>query len=62
MLMAAEGTEAANSAPVKQYFNSLTGFLGWKNKGLLIAGGVMAVGDIKGHSSLSEAEKMGSSI
>lgn len=62
MLMAAEGTGAANSAPIEQYFNSLTGFLGWKNRGLLIAGGVMAVGDIKGHPSLSEAEKLGNSI
>ena len=62
MLMAAEGTSENNSKPVKQYFNSLLEHMGWSNKGLIIAGGVLSPGDIKGHSSLEEAQNLGASI
>ena len=62
MLMAAEGTSKGNSKPVEQYFNSLLKHMGWTNKGLIIAGGVFKIGDIKGHPSLEEAEKLGASL
>lgn len=62
MLMVAEGNSEANSAPVKDYYASLLSHLGWKDLGMVIAGGVMSVGEIAGHPALDEAERLGASI
>lgn len=62
MLMAAEGDSESNFAPVKDFYASLLGHLGWKDLGMVLAGGVMAPGDIAGHPALEEAEALGASI
>lgn len=62
MLMAAEGNSKSNNEPVEAYYNSLLKHLGWNNRGLLIAGGVTAIGDIKDHTSLERVKDLGISI
>ncbi len=62
MLMASEGNSESNSKPVIDYYVSLIKRLGWKNLGYIIAGGVMKVGDIKGHKALDEARELGASL
>jgi len=62
LLMAAEGNSPENSAPVLNYCASLFGFLGWRNFGAVVAGGVLKLGDIAGHPALLEARALGGSI
>ena len=62
MLMASEGNSDSNSKPVIDYYESLLKHMGWKNLGRIIAGGVMKVGDIKGHKALDEARELGASL
>ena len=62
LLMAAEGNSPENNAPVLNYYHSLLNFLGWKDCGSVIAGGVLKIGDIKNHVALTEAYKLGQSI
>mgnify|MGYP005762868577 FL=1 len=63
LLMASEGDSEDNFAPVKNSFESLLQHLGWKNAGVVYAGGNMNVGDIlsKPHQ-LQAARQLGSSI
>ncbi len=62
LIMAAEGNTADNWEPVLQNYRTLLKFLEWKNCGEILAGGVMNVGDIKGHFALDEAYKAGKAI
>lgn len=63
MLMAAEGNDENNSKPVIEYYHYLLNYLGWKDLGYLIAGGVFNVGDIKDKKELlNKAFEMGKSI
>lgn len=62
MLMASEGDSKSNAEPVINYYESLLKHMGWKDLGHIIAGGVMKIGDIKGHKALAEAEKLGASL
>lgn len=62
MLMAAEGASEDNFAPVVSYYESLLKHMQWNDLGMIKAGGVFAVGDIKGHKALGEAEALGKSI
>ena len=62
MLMAAEGDTRDNFEPVVHYYHALLKHLGWTNLGEVYAGGVVYVGDIKGHSALKEARDLGVSI
>lgn len=62
MLMAAEGDTKDNFEPIKHYYHSLLKHLGWKNLGEIYAGGVMSIGDIKGHPALEEVRKLALSI
>ena len=63
MLMAAEGNNDNNSKPVIEYYQSLLNYLGWKDLGYLIAGGVFNIGDIKGEEKfLHKAFEMGKAI
>lgn len=62
MLMAAEGDSKANAEPVVHYYHSLLEQLGWHDLGHIIAGGVLKIGDIKGHRALAEAEALGASL
>lgn len=62
LLMASEGDGDDNSKPVIDYYEALLKHMNWKNLGYIIAGGVLKIGDIKGHSALNEAIKLGSSL
>ena len=62
MLMAAEGASEDNFAPVVSYYESLLKHMQWNDLGMIKAGGVFAVGDIKGHKALGEAGALGKSI
>ena len=46
LLMAAEGNTESNFAPVRAFYEGLTSHLGWKNIGVVYAGGNMDIGDI----------------
>lgn len=59
MLLAAEGDTADNYKPMVDYYETLLGFLGWQNKGMVLAGGVYEVGDIAGMPALDEARQLG---
>ena len=62
MLMAAEGNSKSNSEPVIHYYESLLKQMEWQDLGHVIAGGVLKVGDIKGHKALAEAKALGASL
>lgn len=62
LIMAAEGNSKDNWEPVLQNYHALLKFLDWKNCGEILAGGVMNVGDIKGHFVLDTAYKAGKAI
>ena len=60
LLMAAEGADADNFAPVKAFYEGLTSNLGWKNLGIVYAGGNMDAGAIlKKPEQIREAENLG---
>ena len=60
--MAAEDDSPGNWKPVLDYYHTLLGQLGWTDRGMVLAGGVMRIGDIKGHPSLDAARKLGASL
>lgn len=63
LLMASEGNTESNFAPVRAFYEGLTSHLGWKNIGVVYAGGNMETGDILNKpQQLEEAEKLGKSI
>lgn len=64
MLMAAEGDEndEGNVEPARHYWRSLLRNLGWKDLGMVLAGGVLNIGDIKGHAALERAKLLGRSL
>ena len=57
LLMAAEGDTEENFAPVRAYYKALLDCLGWKDAGIVYAGGNMAVGDIQAHPEQLEAAR-----
>ncbi|MBU3214702.1 flavodoxin family protein [Clostridium estertheticum] len=59
LLMAAEGYGFEETV---YYYKSLMKHLNWNDLGQVLAGGVMAVGDIKGKSVLEEARNLGVTI
>ncbi len=63
LLMAAEGDTESNFAPVKAFYEGLISNLGWKNIGIVYAGGNMDIGDILNKKDqLEEAKNLGISI
>lgn len=63
LLMSAEGNTEENFAPVRAFYEGLTSHLGWKNLGIVYAGGNMNVGDILSkQNQLKEAKELGRSI
>lgn len=61
--MAAEGSTESNFAPVRAFYEGLISHLGWKNIGIVYAGGNMEAGDILSKpEQLEEAEKLGSAL
>ncbi|SBV93784.1 NADPH-dependent FMN reductase [uncultured delta proteobacterium] len=62
LLMCAEDTDMnAFNGPVATY-NSILGYLGWQDRGMLLVPGVNAKGDILKTDALALAEKMGSEM
>lgn len=59
LLMAAEGD---GFDEVVNYYDNLMRHLGWTDRRKVLCGGVMAVGDIKGHGDLDEARELGRSM
>lgn len=60
LLMAAEGVDEDNFAPVRALYEGLTARMGWKSLGTVYAGGNMDVGDIQKHpEQFQEAEDLG---
>ena len=59
LLMAAEGDDFSD---VESYYDNLMRHLGWTDRGRVLCGGVMAVGDISGHEDLDEARALGASM
>lgn len=53
--MAVEGADKENFEPLEQYDHSLLRHPDRKDAGMMLAGGVLAVGDIQGQSTLMEA-------
>ena len=56
LIMAAEGHEFDDAL---NYYKNLMKHLNWKDLGQVLAGGVMKVGDIKGHKELIDAYELG---
>jgi len=62
-LMASEGNTSDNFTPVKAFYEGLISHLGWKNLGIVHAGGNMNIGDILNKpEQLKQAEDLGKSI
>ncbi len=59
LLMAAEG-HGFNDA--LSYYKSLIKYLGWKDLGNVLAGGVMKVGDVHGHKEMKDAYELGKAV
>ena len=59
MLMAAAGDGFEES---EHWYDRLMGHLGWTDRGKVLAGGVMEVGDIAGHEALARAEALGRTV
>ena len=63
LLMAAEGDTEENFAPVRAYYKALLDCLGWKDAGIVYAGGNMAAGDIEAHpEQLEAARQLGAAL
>ena len=59
LLMAAEGYGFDDALT---YYQNLMKHLGWTERGHVLAGGVMKVGDIKGHKELAQAYELGKAV
>ena len=62
LIMAAEGNSADNWKPVLDYYHALLGFLGWKDLGQVLAGGVFEAGAVAGQPVLQEAFRIGAAL
>lgn len=63
LLMAAEGASEENFAPVRHFYEALVKNMGWRDVGIVYAGGNFGAGDIRDRpEQLEEAEKLGLSI
>ena len=62
LLMAAEGNSADNWKPVLEYYRALLGFLGWKDRGQVLAGGVLEAGAVAGKPVLQQAFDLGAAL
>lgn len=63
LLMAAGGSSESNFAPMRQMYRVMTANMGWKDRGLVYAGGNGGPGDIlKNPRQLEQARKLGASL
>ena len=62
LLMAAEGDTLDNWKPALDYYESLLRFLGWRDLGRVLAGGVLEAGAVAGKPVLEEVRKLGTAL
>lgn len=62
LLMVAGDDSESNWKPVRDYYQAFLKNLGWTDAGMVLAGDVLNVGDIKGKPTLEEARRLGASI
>jgi len=60
-LLTGHSMENIYDVPIAAYTGSIK-FMGWTDRGVIIAKGVQEKSDIKEHSALSDAERLGSSL
>lgn len=59
LVMAAEGNGYEETV---YWYERVLGHLGWRDRGRVLAGGVMQVGDIAGRPEIEQARKLGASL
>lgn len=62
LIMAAEGDTTDNWKPVLDYYEALTGFLQWTDRGRALGGGVLEAGAIAHRPAIDEARRLGASM
>ena len=62
LVMAAEGDTPDNWKPALDYYKALVGFMGWRDLGQVLAGGVLQAGAVAGKPVLDEARQFGASL
>ncbi|MDO5537602.1 MAG: flavodoxin family protein [Desulfovibrionaceae bacterium] len=62
LVMAAEGDTPENWKPVLDWYHALTGFIGWRDLGTVLAGGVFEAGAVAGRPILEEAFRFGQGL
>lgn len=62
LIMAAEGDTPDNWKPALDYYKALVGFLNWKDKGQVMAGGVLDAGAVAGKPVIENARAFGASL
>lgn len=63
LLMAAEGDTEENFAPVRAYYEALLHHMGWKDAGIVYAGGNFNAGDIQSKpEQLEQARRLGAAV
>lgn len=62
LIMAAEGDSAENWKPMLDYYDALVRFLKWRDRGRILAGGVLKAGEVAGRPVIAEAREFGRSL
>ncbi len=62
LIMAAEGDTPENWKPAVDYYEALVRFMGWKDRGRVLAGGVLHAGAVAGSPVLDQARALGASL
>lgn len=62
LIMAAEGNSPENWKPALDYYQALVGFLGWTDRGQVLAGGVLEAGAVAGKPVLEDAFRFGAAL
>lgn len=62
LIMAAEGNSPENWKPVLDYYHALLDFLGWRDRGRILAGGVFAAGAVAGQPVVRQARTLGAAL
>ena len=55
-------TDTTVPKPMIDMYKAFTGYVGWKNLGIITAHGCMDPGDIEGHKALTQAEALGRNL
>lgn len=62
LVMAAEGDSPENWKPMLDYYDALVQFLKWRDRGKILAGGVLKAGEVAGRPVVQEALNFGRSL